>query len=177
MVLTCLFGAQSLIWPRKCMPWSTPDKGNYERWYWVFARQRFVFVPRGKGRGEVRALGRVVKLLKAESRVIMFPEGGRTSRGATHYTSTDGTKMRDLRGGTARAALEAGADILPVWISDAEQVLPVGCFFPRIWRPMTITVGRRIPVDRVSTHHKQELRGQVDTLTETLTQALLDLSV
>ncbi|MEX0672968.1 MAG: lysophospholipid acyltransferase family protein [Candidatus Paceibacterota bacterium] len=176
MLLMLLFPWEGLRHPRTRIPWSTPDKGNYDRWYWALFRQRFIFVPRGKRKGELKALSAIIQKLKVGARVIMFGEGGRTARGATFcWSQNKAGRVRTLQHGLSRAACDSGATIVPIWISGAEKVLPVGCGVPRMWRCVTITIGEPYTVERVSSKDPQR-KDRVVAETEKLTTALLELA-
>ncbi|MEX1027831.1 MAG: lysophospholipid acyltransferase family protein [Candidatus Paceibacterota bacterium] len=177
MVCMLLSPWEGLLHPTRMVPWSTPDAGNYDRWYWVLARSRFVFVPRGQPRGEVQALAKVVRLLRIGSRVIIFPEGGRTHKGVKfHYSKSRKHRVRELKNGLARAACDSGATIVTVWIDGADRVLPAGSVIPLLWRRITITIGEPIKVPRTflkgdeRTRHvaakTQEVRGRLLALAE-----------
>ena len=82
--------------PGKWAPWSTPDQKNMKtKWYWFFwlAAGRAVRFPRGDKRGVQKALLRVLAILRAGGRVIVFPEGGRTWKGNEFRFSSKGKKI------------------------------------------------------------------------------------
>ncbi|MEX0930642.1 MAG: lysophospholipid acyltransferase family protein [Candidatus Paceibacterota bacterium] len=173
IILMLLFPFEVMRHPIRRIPWSTPDKGNYDRWYWSLPRSRFIFVPRGKPKGELEALGKIIRVLHAGGRVIMFAEGGRTHNGKVFRCSAGGSKrVRALRQGLARAACGSGALVVHVWVDGAHRVLPAGCIVPRLWRRMTITIGEPYQVSRISSKDP-ERRERIVVQTEQHTQQLL----
>lgn len=140
IILPGFFFPQCLIHPIKCIPWETPDQQNYTNtWYWGVFGARFISVPRGNRRGELRALVEMIKVLRIGCKVVLFPEGGRTSKGNRFVP---GKRMRELKNGVGKIVNKVNCTVVPVWIDGAEEILPVGTWFPRFWRRMDITFGR-----------------------------------
>ena len=55
IILYGLFFPELIFHPIKCIAWSMPDKGNYwDLWFLAPLRLRFIPVPRGNGRGEIK---------------------------------------------------------------------------------------------------------------------------
>jgi 1-acyl-sn-glycerol-3-phosphate acyltransferase len=75
-----------------------------------------------------RAVREVVRLLRAEEAVMIFPEGGRTENGS----------LRPFKLGAFRLAVSLDAPVLPVTIAGAWEAWPRGRRFPRPGR-ITIT--------------------------------------
>lgn len=143
-LLPSLFFHEFAFRPLVYAPWSTPDARNfYNSWWWFWLWPRAVPIPRGDRRGEMRALHRLRDILKRGGRVIIFPEGGRTSSGNRWRTTPSGRRMRQLKRGVGWLALETGARILPIWLEGTDKILPPGRIWPR-WKrgQMTIKVGR-----------------------------------
>jgi len=159
LVLIMIFWPRLLFHPIKYFPWHTPDKGNYDKWWWALFNSRFVLVPRGKYRSERdEAIKKIITLIKNGHNVIIFPEGGRTSKGTSFiYSSRLGKRMRHFKSGIGQILSEISCYIVPVWVDGEEQVLPIGKVFPRLHRRMTITGGTPF-------FHKQSPDGSKETI-------------
>jgi len=94
---------------------------------WYIRAMGMVFVDRQDPRHGRATVNRAAALLAAGKSVLSFPEGTR---------SRDG-RLRPFKPGTFGAAIEAGADVVPVAIRGSGDVLPAGGF--RV-RPGTIAV-------------------------------------
>lgn len=107
-----------------------PFLGNYMR------RMGMVLVDRADPRRAKATVGRAEDLLAAGKSVISFPEGTR---------SRDGRLGRFKSGGFG-AALEAGADVVPIAIVGAGEVLPPDGFRVRPGR-IEVRIGEPIPIE------------------------------
>lgn len=79
-------------------------------------------------RGDPDSYRRILEVLEAGHRLIIFPEG---------YLTLDGN-LRRLFPGTARAALTLGVDIVPVTLVGAFEAWPKPRPFPRLFLPMIV---------------------------------------
>lgn len=159
LLLYGLFFRLTLLHPIKGGPWSTPDQKNYnDKWYWggLFG-SRFIKVPRGNRRGELRALIGILRTLRAGHVVIMFPEGGRTGREKNRLTTSSGKQLRILKSGIGRLMCRGYFQVVPVWVDGAEHVLPIGAWFPRFWRKMTICVGEPLKAKHICKSSREEI--------------------
>jgi 1-acyl-sn-glycerol-3-phosphate acyltransferase len=173
VLLNYLFFLKTTIQPFKFVPYSTPDLDNYNKWYWELVKGRFIFVPRHKPDVMKSAFKKMANVLRKGKILIIFPEGGRT---ATHkdnnwYYSRLGHRLRPLKDGAARLALETNAEILIVWINGAEKALPVGRFWPKFWKRTDIYIGPTIKLTG-----DYQIEEDVKKGTEEIAQALLDLA-
>lgn len=102
--------------------------------------------------------------------LVMFPEGGRTRTG----------KLMPFKMGAFRFALTHGVPIVPVSISGAEKIWPVGKAFPRA-NKLTITYHPAIAVARAPEDvSRVELKAQARVLarqTHDTVASVLDPSV
>jgi 1-acyl-sn-glycerol-3-phosphate acyltransferase len=148
-VLNLLFMPHMIFNPKKFYPYGTPDKGNYDKWYWILFKHRFIFFPRGNRKGCVTALNEVVETVKRKRVVIMFPEGGRTGTNKTNewVVSPKGQRLRPLKPGVAHVALMTGCDILPIWVDGFQYAMPIGTTFPKFWKRVYIYVGPMYKID------------------------------
>jgi 1-acyl-sn-glycerol-3-phosphate acyltransferase len=171
IVLIGLFFREYVFHPRR-IPWSTPDQRNYaDVWYWGLFKTRFIPIPRGSPIGEGRALVRIISTLEGEGNVIVFPEGGRTCKGTRFFFSRSGKRLREIKNGAGRIPCEAGCTVVPVWVDGGEKILPIGKFFPRVWKGMTITIGESFTENLPENHNKEGFekgtRHIVDALLKT----------
>lgn len=135
-----LFFKEWFLHPRRWGPWSTPDAANFRKsqfWFFRLAAGRAILVPRGDRHGLRRAFTKITAVLKNGGRVVIFPEGGRTSSHPTRLMSPKGRgELRPLTNGVGMLARRSGASILPIWIETA----PLRQFFRK--PPIMVKVGR-----------------------------------
>ncbi len=173
VLLNYLFYLRTILHPDKFIPYSTPDLNNYDKWYWELVKDRFIFVPRNKPEVIKSAFKRMRQMLKKGKILIIFPEGGRTATckdNIWHYSKL-GHRLRPLKEGAAKLALETKTQILIVWINGADKALPVGRFWPKLWKRTDIFIGPTIELTGDFQNHEDLKKG-----TETITQAMLDLA-
>lgn len=132
VLLTGLFFHQYVFHPWKYGPWSLADRRNYYDRY-PLLRPRLIPVDRERN-GDPDALKLAKAVLGRGANIILFPEGGRTSKGTTFLESRYGACIRPLKAGFAVLAAEPGATLVPVWFDYSswyDQVLVIGepqCF-------------------------------------------------
>ncbi len=191
-LVVALFFRNYFFNPNKYAPWSTPDKENYyDKWYWEIFKSRFIPVPRGSKRDELKTYYLMKGVLESDENLILFGEGGRTHKGNDLIFSPSGKyKIRPLKPVIAKLACQTGATILPVWAEGMEGILPnreffkpywwqkilpkKGIFVPRLWRKCSISIGDPILVPFYLS--KREEKEAVGQLTEKITQKLLELA-
>jgi 1-acyl-sn-glycerol-3-phosphate acyltransferase len=192
ILVVTLFFRDYLFNPNKYAPWSTPDKRNYyDRWYWKVFKCRFIPVPRGNAREELKTYLLMKKVLEDRENLILFGEGGRTYKGNEMiFSRSKKHKIRPLKPIIAKLACQTGATIIPVWTEGTENVLPnreffkplwwqkilpgKGIFVPRLWKKCSIAIGDPIIVPRCNS--KQEEKKAAKGLTDELTNKLLNLA-
>ncbi len=126
-------------------------------------------MPRGKRkRGLFRVLIELIKVLRVGGSAILFPEGGRTHNGDRFVYSVSGKRLRELKDGVGRLICRTGCIVVPVWVDDAEKVLPPGCWFPRFWRVMTITIGKPFCQERMENPSKQDFKVTTKRVSDAL---------
>lgn len=174
-LLLGIFFSECVLHPIMHIPYITPDKKLFKRWFLYPIWDRMIFIPRGNIRGELKAFFLISLTLRRNRRVIIFPEGGRTGRGKEKEIvySKKGKPLRSLKNGIGIVALHSGATIIPVWISGADKVLPIGALFPRLWIKVIIRWGEPIQVFQVGRKKRKEL---VQPLILKLQNALLELA-
>ncbi|MDP3003925.1 MAG: lysophospholipid acyltransferase family protein [Candidatus Azambacteria bacterium] len=170
--LNSLFIKQATFNPTKYFPYSTPDMKNYDKWYWTAFKNRFIFFPRGNQRACAIALARAGRLLKRGRIVIIFPEGGRTGTNKSDqwFVSEKGYRLRPLKSGAVRLALQTNCDVLPVWVKGAERVMPLGSKLPKFWRRIDIGIG---PVFKLE---GEDNKKDLEKGTAKFVEKLLDLA-
>lgn len=174
-LLPFLLFRQYLFHPQQFIPWITTDLENYvqkRHYFWI--RSRLIAVPRGRQKGEFRAVTEMVKMLRGRKIVILFPEGGRTYKGKKFLYSPNGKRIRELKHGIGDLVIKAGATVVPVWVEGSERILPntgwwLSRTIPRIWFPATIKIGPPMRWD----NHRERSRREV---TESIAHALLELA-
>jgi 1-acyl-sn-glycerol-3-phosphate acyltransferase len=81
--------------------------------------------------------------------VLVFPEGGRSPAG-----------IREFKEGAAYIAIKAGVPIVPVAISGARDLLPMGSLLVR-GAGVRLSVGEPIPTVKLNLHDRGRLTAQV----------------
>jgi len=173
LMLPALFYQDYLPHPIKFIPYSVPDRKNYDRWFWFWARARMIYVERGNPREELRAFQRIKKVLNAGKIVIIFPEGTRTFKAKSYSYSAGGKKIGHLEEGIAYLILKTGATVLPIWVEGADEFFPNTIWaegqkskfpFPRFWKKVTVKVGK--PVKFEKTNKTDIIQKVANTLLE-----------
>ncbi len=147
VLLNYLYCAQTLIWPFKFVPYSTPDLNNYNKWYWDLIKGRFIFVPRQRPAMRKYAFRRMREVLEKGKILILFPEGGRTGTNGTNnwlYSASSKNRLRPLTNGATKLAFQTDSPILIVWVKGSDKALPIGRFWPKFWKRTDIFVGSTI---------------------------------
>ncbi len=115
-LLIGLFFPRYLFQP-KYGPWNLADKANYydKPKYWLM-RPRLIPVDRSLKKGDLESFEVALAVLDSGANIIVFPEGGRTSKGTDFLTSKKGKKIRlPLKTSFAILAAQPGTITLPVW--------------------------------------------------------------
>ncbi|OHA88795.1 MAG: hypothetical protein A3C70_01370 [Candidatus Zambryskibacteria bacterium RIFCSPHIGHO2_02_FULL_43_14] len=116
-LLAGLFFFQYLFQPLKHSPWIVADAKNYyNKWFCWFLRPRLIPVDRSGKNGDLKSLITAKNILRSDGNLIIFPEGGRTSKGKAFLTSKKGKRIRvPLKEGFVSLVTEPGVILLPVW--------------------------------------------------------------
>lgn len=172
-VLNILFMQHMIFHPKIFFPFSTPDKGNYDKWYWTLFKHRFIFFPRGSRKGCALALNETIEIIKRRRVVIMFPEGGRTDTNITNewIISSKGYRLRSLKPGAAHVGLATGCDVLPVWVDGFQNAMPIGKTFPKFWKPVCIYVGQMYKLEG-----REDIKEDVEKGTALIVAKILELA-
>jgi 1-acyl-sn-glycerol-3-phosphate acyltransferase len=153
ILLPLLFFWDYLKHPFKLCPFSTPDKKNFcDRWYWWWLNFCAVSVDRQDLHQKPSAFRKMVDVLKRKGTLVLFPEGGRTAfatmKGKSYIYSQNGSRISTLDGGVGLLAKHTDPLILPIWVENAEKVLPNSSNpkklfwrFPNLLQTVTLRIG------------------------------------
>lgn len=114
---------------------------------------RVCLIGRGDDMGD--GIPRIARFLREGWHVILFPEGTRSRTGS----------MGRFRMGFAHLAESTGAQVLPVWISGTDSVMPVGS--PRLRHgAVSVRAGQptRIGIGESHAEFLQRMRSEVEGL-------------
>ncbi|MFQ5888801.1 MAG: lysophospholipid acyltransferase family protein [Gemmatimonadota bacterium] len=122
-------------WKPYLIPWNPAAEENFYRnpflgWW----SDQWKCIPVRPGRRDLKALHRMIRALRGGT-MTLFPEGTRTRDGS----------IRDGRPGAGLLILANHPTVIPVTIDGMSDVLPVGRFFPRLFRRIYVMYGA--PVD------------------------------
>lgn len=71
--------------------------------------------------GDIRALSKVIELVKEGKAVLLFPEGSRSEDG----------EVKEFMHGASYVAFKASVPVLPVAIKGSFEAMPKGAYFPK----------------------------------------------
>lgn len=156
---------------KKLIPANVPDKQNfYDPPYLQLFQGVNVPVDRnGAPQGRIGTVLALRKTLQNGGRVLIFPEGTRTFNTIpeSRFRSANGKELGKLKDGAAWLALKTNAQILPIWVTGTDKVLPNNKFsLPRFWHRIIINIGTPFLVQG---NTRQEATLEI-------TQALLELA-
>lgn len=161
ILLPVLFWRDYLSHPFELLPMSTPDRKNFDKWFWFWAKPSFVFIDRDKPRETVRALHKMKKIVNSGGILILFGEGTRTfkavERGNYFSSEKKGKKLGFLKEGVGFLVLKTNATVLPIWVDGAEEFFPNTIWiegqksrfpFPRFWKKVTVKIGKPLRFEK-----------------------------
>jgi 1-acyl-sn-glycerol-3-phosphate acyltransferase len=171
IILPCLFFLQYWFPPVRRIPYCVADSKNYvDTWYWGGLKSRFISVTREKRKNRLahRAIEQIIGVLKIGGDIVFFPEGGRTGKGEEFLYSCSGKPLRCLKPGIGKILCNVNCIVVPIWVDGAEKVLPIGEWFPRFWRGITITVGPPIVLEEIKDSTKDDRNRAISVVTDAL---------
>ncbi|MCR4325575.1 MAG: 1-acyl-sn-glycerol-3-phosphate acyltransferase [Patescibacteria group bacterium] len=129
-VIPSLFFTEWALSPRIWGPWSTPDRGNLRTklvWCFWIGGARNVPIPRKKEKGESHdafreatyaALRKLRAILRIGGRIVVFPEGGRTTSVPVvkRLRSVKGYELRPVRKRVSELIAQTDPSVLPLWV-------------------------------------------------------------
>lgn len=145
------------IWsPVSWAPWSTPDRTNLGRklhWFFWVGGARNIPIPRKRAKGEnneefLRAmhdsLRRIRAVLHIGGRIVLFPEGGRTTSvtAAERLRSPKGNELRSLRKRIGDIIVAARPSTLLIWVDYPWTRNP-----KKGWLPIRVKIGELMRFD------------------------------
>ncbi|MDP2944120.1 MAG: hypothetical protein Q8N57_00920, partial [bacterium] len=86
------------------------------------------------------------------------------------FVSKKGYRLRPLKSGATRLALQTNCDVLPVWVKGAERVMPLGSRLPKFWRRVDVRIGSIFRLEGED-NKENSIKGTVE-----FTKILLDLA-
>ena len=104
----------------------------------LFPAMGMIPIDRGGGSASERALSAAQRVLERGELFGIYPEGTRSRDGLLYKGHT----------GPARLALRTGAPIVPVGIRGAREIMPPEARFPTPFRPVVISFGAPITMER-----------------------------
>jgi len=105
---------------------------------YLFPALGMIPIDRSGGNASERALNAAQTIIEQGELFGIYPEGTRSRDGVLYRGHT----------GPARLALRTGAPIIPVGIRGARDVMPPEAKFPKPFRPVSLSFGKPITVDR-----------------------------
>ena len=137
--------------------WSVPDRRLLpRRLRWLFWLGRCITVDRSDRSHNANRVQKLAAILGNNGIIVIHPEAGRTSKGEKFIFRGD-RRMRSFVSGVPMLARDTGATILPLWISGAEIVLPVGNIIPHLMRSrITLSFGIPYQPPKQKTEHRKE---------------------
>ncbi len=109
-----------------------------------------------------KALERAESTLKSGGTLILFPEGTRRSGGT----------VGELHEGAAFLAARTGAVVVPIGLSETEQIMPKGSKIPKRM-PVKIVIGKSVHVSGTSSS-KRIRRSELDKITADIGKSMQD---
>lgn len=103
---------------------------------WYARAMGMVFIDRSNRRAATAFLRQSAELVRSGASLCIFPEGTRSRDGA----------VAPFKGGAFQAAIDGGADVVPVALTGAGAVLPVGGLFRVRPGPIRVRFGAPLPV-------------------------------
>jgi 1-acyl-sn-glycerol-3-phosphate acyltransferase len=145
LVGLCAYYPASLIRPF-LMPWNPAAEENFYRnpilaWF----ADNWKCIPIKKGRKDLRAILRMAKGLRT-SPLILFPEGTRSRTG----------DIGRGRLGAGFLILDTWPTVVPVCVDGMNKVLPIGSFFPRLFKRIYISYGRPLELSEFKGREKNK---------------------
>jgi len=163
--------------PLTRIPISTPDKKNYlgsPYWHWLL-KYAAVAINRENEQEKIKAIRKLVKILKLNGIVIIFGEGGRTEKGKDFFHSPKGKgKIRPLQEGISSLIRITNPLVVPLWV-EIEKKTPMDSsdkvyfnslifmFFVLLWKKITIKIGEPLRFQRPEVNSREGITQKLIT--------------
>ncbi|OGL47501.1 MAG: hypothetical protein A2W05_02980 [Candidatus Schekmanbacteria bacterium RBG_16_38_10] len=117
------------------IPWSPAAEENFfNNPFLAWLSAKWKAIPVKRGRKDLEVLNRMIEILP-EGTMINFPEGTRSRTG----------KLGNGRPGVGKLIYDAKPTVIPARIYGMDKVLPIGSYFPRIFKKISVVFGK--PID------------------------------
>jgi len=134
LVGTTAFYPEVIIKPW-LIPWSPAAEENFfSNPVLAWIANNWKAIPVRRGRKDLEVLNKMIELLP-DGTMINFPEGTRSRTG----------KLGNGKPGVGKLIYNSKPTAIPVRIFGMEKVLPIGSYFPRIFKKITVVFGK--PID------------------------------
>lgn len=118
---------------------------------WHLARAGHIQVPREDARAAVKTMGLAAKVIRdCEISVLIFPEGGRSRKGA----------LGEFKEGAAFIGVRAGVPLVPMCLKGTREVLPFGSGHIRSGT-VIMRIGDPIPTNESSDRDRARLTAEL----------------
>ncbi|MEK6544505.1 MAG: lysophospholipid acyltransferase family protein [Elusimicrobiota bacterium] len=125
------------FWKPWLFPWIPAAQENfYSNPFWGWVSDNWKCIPVREGRKDFRAMKRIINCLK-HGRMIVFPEGTRSRTG----------EIGPARLGMGYVILHTFPKTIPVCMVGVDKVLPVGSWWPRIFKTVYLYFGKPVALD------------------------------
>jgi 1-acyl-sn-glycerol-3-phosphate acyltransferase len=142
------------------LPWNPAAVENfYKNPILAWLADNWKCIPVRKGRHDLRALRRMIEVLP-RGVMVLFPQGTRSRDGSV------GTG----RVGAGFLALSTRPRVIPVAIEGMNEVLPIGCSVPRVFKRIYVSYGP--PVDYADLLELPPTRGTAQALVDRVMEAI-----
>lgn len=158
-----------MLHPHRLVLLNTPGKQEYyDKWWYGLFGLRATSIPVDRqnhtGHEGRLVLRRIIKALKKDRIVSIFPEGTRTRKTETKISNGEETKIvGQLKPEVGWLAARSQAAVVPIWFQGTDKFLPPGFPFPRFWHQITIRIGDPFVIDK---------NASPEEATEIITKAL-----
>lgn len=109
--------------------------------------------------GDITVVKTVLKLIKEEKKILLFPEGRRTSDGS----------LAAIRPGLGMLVFKSSAKVIPLYVYGAFEAWPRTKMLPKVWKSVGCVFGSPIhPGQYLEKDRKEAQKRLADDLTEKL---------
>jgi 1-acyl-sn-glycerol-3-phosphate acyltransferase len=145
------------LWPRHWLRFMA--KAELYWWPATYVLNAAGAFPVHRGRADVEAVQKAVRLAREGNVVVMFPEGTRRKKGLVKK------HQARARSGAARIALEAGVPLVPAAVAGTDRLLALG--------PLRIAFG--VPIEMEDLRSTGDMRSASQEATERLMERIAEL--
>ena len=155
------------VWQPYLIPWHLPEQKNFmAKQPLKLMCQLWHCIPINRGSGDFLRKLEVLKSTLKSGSLMIFPEGTRNRK------PKSGMLYNWTRGATILAYCSQ-AIVIPVAISGAEDILPIGSYWPKIGKKLVIVIGRPISLDWLYEKPQEEVEEAISAIMRARLQYLL----